>query len=157
MKNYQVTMVNPQQIVSKGLKGCSSTRTVMSFAQKYRVPSVWWSPSRNQKVMLVDWPMFRTTWNQVWNGTWTQPSNYRGTTNYTKTNYRGTNYKGTTSKGTWSYKGNTNYSGGNTNRGTTGSRTIHKTTTRTSHNPSTRRSTTNYRTGTYTKRTRRAA
>jgi hypothetical protein len=166
MKNYHVTMVNPQQIVLKGLKGCSSTRTVMSFAQKYGVPSVWWSPNRNQKVMLVDWPQFRTIWNQVSHGTWIKPINYTGNMTHTRTNYKGTNnkntnYKGTASKGTWNYKGttgyktNSNYSG-ITYRGTTPRTRNIKANTRTSH-PTTRRISTNYRTGTYTKRTGRAA
>jgi hypothetical protein len=66
MKKQDVTMVNPQQIVNKGLKGCGNTRTVMAFAQKHGVPCVWYSPNRNQKVLLVDWPQFRTTWNQYW-------------------------------------------------------------------------------------------
>ncbi len=75
MRNYNFTMVNPQQIVSKGLKGCSSTRTVVSFAQKYGVPCVWWAPTRNQKVLLVDWPQFKTSWNQYWSGkTMTNPT-----------------------------------------------------------------------------------
>ena len=150
MKNYQVTMVNPQQIVSKGLKGCSSTRTVMSFAKKYGVPCVWWSPNRTQKVLLVDWPQFRTTWNQVWSGQWSSPTNFRsfGYGSTFTTNYRPSTGNRTTSSSR-STAGH---------RTTTGTRTSTKTNTRRSYAPhrSTTRKT-NYRTSTYTKRTRRAA
>jgi hypothetical protein len=90
MKMNQVTMVNPQQIVQKGLKGCSSTRTVTNFAQKYGIPSVWYSPTRTQRVLLVDWPTFRNTWKQYY-GTTTNTT----TTTRTGMTYRTTGYKDT--------------------------------------------------------------
>ncbi len=61
-QNY--TMLNAGQIVRKGLKGCKTTRSVSSFAQKHNVPWVWYRPARNQKIMLVDWPQFRQTWRE---------------------------------------------------------------------------------------------
>lgn len=83
MKTNEVTMVHPRQIVSKGLKGCSSTRTVTTFAQKHKVPCVWWSPTRNQKVLLVDWPQFRSTWKDVRNTKCTTTGNNPTTSRYT--------------------------------------------------------------------------
>lgn len=62
-QNY--TMLNAGQIVRKGLKGCKTTRSVSSFAQKHNVPWVWYRPARNQKIMLVDWPQFRQTWREM--------------------------------------------------------------------------------------------
>jgi hypothetical protein len=143
MKKNDVTMVNPQQIVNKGLKGCSSTRTVMTFAQKHGVPCVWWSPTRNQKVLLIDWPQFRTTWNQVWNMGTTSTGNWKSGGNYsTGYGYGSKSYKGTTT----SYRTHTK------------SRTYGKSTGRTSsygkNTPKTSRTT--YRTTT-TKRSRKAA
>lgn len=135
MKNLDVTMVNPRQIVNKGLKGCSTARTVTAFAQKYGVPCVWWSPERNQKVLLVDWPQFRSTWNQVWYRQWNQPTAYRtgGPTGSTPPTYRSTGTRTRTTPATRP----------RTTRGTTNRR---NTTSRTS-----------YRSTTCSKRTRRAA
>ncbi len=62
-QNY--TMLNAGQIVRKGLKGCKTTRSVSSFAQKHNVPWVWYRPVRNQKIMLVDWPQFRQAWREI--------------------------------------------------------------------------------------------
>ena len=139
MKNSNVTMVNPQQIVNKGLKGCGNTRTVMAFAQKYGVPCVWWSPNRSQKILLVDWPQFRTTWSQVWSGQWTWPTTNR-TTNHTGVGFT-TNYRTTTKPRT------------------TTTRTTANTKTRRTYGTTPKRTTTNRSTGytTYSKRTRRAA
>jgi len=53
---------NPQQITQKGLKGCKTTRQVTTFAQKHNVPWTWYKPTPNYRVMLVDWPGFRTAW-----------------------------------------------------------------------------------------------
>lgn len=64
MKKFQVTMVNPQQITQKGLKGCKTTRQVTTFAQKHNVPWTWYKPTPNYRVMLVDWPGFRTAWKE---------------------------------------------------------------------------------------------
>ena len=86
---YQVTMVHPRQIVSKRLKGCKDPRTVTNFAKKYGVPHVWWKPTPNYKVMLVDWPQFRTAWKQN-NENWPKVT----TTRTSKTTYRST-YKPT--------------------------------------------------------------
>jgi hypothetical protein len=61
---FQVTMVNPQQIAQKGLKGCKTTRQVTTFAQKHNVPWTWYKPTPNYRVMLVDWPGFRTAWKE---------------------------------------------------------------------------------------------
>ncbi len=94
MKKYQVNMVHPQQIVQKGLKGCRTTRTVTAFAQKTGVPYVWWKPTTNQKVMLVDWTQFRQAWTrygenwttrnftypQTGYRTWTKPQSCASTT-----------------------------------------------------------------------------
>jgi hypothetical protein len=97
MKKYMVNMVHPQQIVQKGLKGCKSTRTVTTFAQKNGIPYCWWKPTANQKVMLVDWTQFR----QVWSKCGTNPTT-KNTTNYghyttaknytSKTNQKTTQY-----------------------------------------------------------------
>ena len=65
MKKYQVNMVHPQQIVQKGLKGCKTSRSVTTFAQKNGVPWCWWKPTANQKVMLVDWTQFKTAWTKT--------------------------------------------------------------------------------------------
>lgn len=132
MKTNSVTMVHPRQIVSKGLKGCSSTRTVMNFAQKYNVPCVWWSPTRTQKVLLVDWPVFRTTWKQVCNTKTTTPSTFKNTTSSTGRTFP--TYAKTTTTKTTPGKTGTFYG---------------KNTTRTTNRTTTGR--------TYTKRTRRAA
>lgn len=132
MNKYQVNMVHPRQIVAKNLKGCKSSRTVTTFAQKNGVPWVWWKPTATQKVMLVDWTEFRTAWKQA------------GTTNQTTAN----NYK--------TYGNNKNY--GNKQAGarnyTTG--TAQNNTTRT---PRTRRTTakpattrTSYRTAGFTRK-----
>jgi hypothetical protein len=64
MTKFQVTMVNPQQIAQKGLKGCKTTRQVTTFAQKHNVPWTWYKPTPNYRVMLVDWPGFRTAWKE---------------------------------------------------------------------------------------------
>jgi hypothetical protein len=64
MMKFQVTMVNPQQIAQKGLKGCKTTRQVTTFAQKHNVPFTWYKPTPNYRVMLVDWPGFRTAWKE---------------------------------------------------------------------------------------------
>jgi hypothetical protein len=64
MTKFQVTMVNPQQITQKGLKGCKTTRQVTTFAQKHNVPWTWYKPTPNYRVMLVDWPGFRTAWKE---------------------------------------------------------------------------------------------
>ena len=64
MMKFQVTMVNPQQIAQKGLKGCKTTRQVTTFAQKHNVPWTWYKPTPNYRVMLVDWPGFRTAWKE---------------------------------------------------------------------------------------------
>jgi hypothetical protein len=65
MKKFQVTMVNPQQITQKGLKGCKTTRQVTTFAQKHNVPWTWYKPTPNYRVMLVDWPGFRNAWKET--------------------------------------------------------------------------------------------
>lgn len=67
IKKYMVNMVHPQQIVQKGLKGCKTTRTVTTFAQKNHIPHVWWKPTASQKVMLVDWTQFRQVWSKFGN------------------------------------------------------------------------------------------
>jgi hypothetical protein len=64
MKKFQVTMVNPQQIVEKGLKGCKTPRQVTAFAQNHNVPWTWYKPTPNYRVMLVDWPGFRMAWRE---------------------------------------------------------------------------------------------
>ena len=64
MTKFQVTMVNPQQITQKGLKGCTTTRQVTTFAQKHNVPWTWYKPTPNYRVMLVDWPGFRMAWKE---------------------------------------------------------------------------------------------
>lgn len=65
MNKYMVNMVHPKIIVQKGLKGCNTTRTVTTFAQKNRIPWVWWKPTANQKIMLVDWTQFREVWKKA--------------------------------------------------------------------------------------------
>jgi hypothetical protein len=132
--NNYVTMVHPRQIVSKGLKGCSSTRTVMTFAQKNNVPSVWWSPARGQKILLVDWPKFRTIWNQAYN--MKKPT----TMVKTPTNYTGRNFSN------------------NMTTPTPKGRATTKSTTPTFYGKSTNPSTSKtMNSRTYSKRTRRAA
>jgi hypothetical protein len=118
MNKNQVTMVNPQQIVQKGLRGCSTSRTVTTFAQKYGVPCVWWMPSRTQKILLVDWPTFRTTWNQYWQAQKTYTT--RGTGTRTSTTQRHTTYKGT---GTRTIPTSTHRTWGKSNRTYTGKTT----------------------------------
>jgi hypothetical protein len=94
MKKFMVNMVHPQQIVQKGLKGCKTTRTVTSFAQKNGVPYVWWKPTANQKVMLVDWTQFRQVWTKFGTNPTTKNNNTQTygsptTRNYpTKTNQK---------------------------------------------------------------------
>ena len=109
MKKFQVTMVNPQQITQKGLKGCKTTRQVTTFAQKHNVPWTWYKPTPNYRVMLVDWPGFRTAWKEsttIGTKYQTTPTTPKSTykTNYrkpaTKTTYRGvakTSYRTTMS------------------------------------------------------------
>jgi len=110
MKN-EVTMVYPKQIVQKGLKGCVSSRTVTSFAQKYGVPCVWWKPNKNQKVLLVDWPTFRQTWKEVWNQQKTAAYGHgRGYSNFGTTK-RSTSRTGTKSNKPWGKSSKRTYSG----------------------------------------------
>ncbi len=137
MKNTNITMVNPQQIVNKGLKGCKSTRTVTTFAQKFGVPCVWWRPTTNQKVLLVDWPQFRTIWNQHWN---------TKTSTQTTTTWKGT--------GTWGTGTNRTSCRASTRPSTT--RTHTRTGTERTGYGNTRTATKTYRTTNY-RRTRRAA
>lgn len=102
MKNYHVTMVDPRQIVSKRLRGCRTAQTVQSFAQKYKVPYVWYRPQNGQKMMLVDWPAFRATWKQYWSefkttsSPWSRTSAWSNTTQKTKYTASGTKPRRTT-------------------------------------------------------------
>ena len=65
MNRQNYTMLNAGQIVRKGLKGCKTTRSVSCFAVKHNVPWVWYRPTRNQKIFMVDWPQFRQTWREM--------------------------------------------------------------------------------------------
>jgi hypothetical protein len=131
MNKNQVTMVNPQQIVQKGLRGCSTSRTVTTFAQKYGVPCVWWMPSRTQKILLVDWLSFRSTWNQHWQEQKSYPTP-RSTTR-TGVTPRSTTYKGTqtrttpsSTKRTWGKPTTRTYSGKTTYHTTRTTKRIRK-------------------------------
>jgi hypothetical protein len=147
MKKFQVTMVNPQQITQKGLKGCKTTRQVTTFAQKHNVPWTWYKPTPNYRVMLVDWPGFRTAWKE---------SATFGTKNPTMTS--------TTKTNAWTAK--------STPRSTMKTRvhsgqkstyaTMHSTTPKAAYRSATKSTTnrvgkTTYRTNTVSRRTKRAA
>ena len=68
MKNACVTLVEPKQIAKKGYQGCKSTKTVVQFARKYGVPTLWWKPTNGQKVLLIEPTQFGQTWKQVQGG-----------------------------------------------------------------------------------------
>ena len=96
MKNSCVTLVEPKQIAKKGYQGCKSSKTVIQFARKYGVPTLWWKPSNGQKVLLIEPTQFGQTWKQIQGGkTGTKTMRAHGTTNGTKrtNNTRGTSYR----------------------------------------------------------------
>jgi hypothetical protein len=139
MKSFQVTMVNPQQITQKGLKGCKTTRQVTTFAQKHNVPWTWYKPTPNYRVMLVDWPGFRNAWKE--NATFGTKNPTTGTT--PKTNAWSTK---TTSRPTAKTRATTPKASFKT--------AYNKPGTKTAYN---RVGNTSYRTNTSSRRTKRAA
>ena len=58
----KITMVNPEQICSRGWKGLKTKQSVQNFATKYRVNRVWWKASPTRKVMLIDPDHFKEAW-----------------------------------------------------------------------------------------------
>ncbi|MFN8546837.1 MAG: hypothetical protein U0527_02405 [Candidatus Eisenbacteria bacterium] len=112
MKNSCVTLVEPKQIAKKGYQGCKSTKTVVQFARKYGVPTLWWKPSNGQKVLLIEPTQFGQTWKQVQGGkNNTKPMRAHGTTNGTKrtNNTRGTSYRANGTSKSTAYGKNTSY------------------------------------------------
>ena len=106
MNKYMVNMIHPKMIVQKGLKGCNTTRTVTTFAQKNRIPWVWWKPSANQKIMLVDWNQFREVWKKGGSefGTTTDGNRTHGIKIYSTKSYGNKGYnRGTYGTRTYGY------------------------------------------------------